>query len=234
MNIAKRIFHAVFPQRCACCNRRINSDKMLCDGCESHLPIIRSRICTHCAMPRSQCECRAVRHEFDGVCAPFLYRAAAKKLVLNIKCRLSAYAVKYAAEMMIKTLFCYFGDERFDIITFVPTDMKTRSEKGGDHAEAIAKEIGRRTCIDFERLLIQKGKKRPQHTLTAAQRRKNVEGIYEAARHLNGGTILLIDDICTTGATLSECAKTLKAAGAERVICCVAARSAPENKTENE
>ena len=67
----------------------------------------------------------------------------------------------------------------------------------------------------------------------AAARRANVEGVYRAAEpeSIQGRRILLVDDICTTGSTLSACAGTLKAAGAARVLCLTAARTVKSGKT---
>ena len=62
---------------------------------------------------------------------------------------------------------------------------------------------------------------KPQHILDASQRRRNVKGVYEATKNLDGKTVLLVDDIKTTGSTLNECAKQLRLKGAKEVYCLV-------------
>ena len=104
-----------------------------------------------------------------------------------------------------------------DVVTFAPRRQKARKEAGFDQAEELAKEFSRRTGIPFEGLLKRKGFSRPQHRMKGEGREENVKGAFVPLRELEGETVLLIDDIVTTGASVRECARVLKEKGAMKV-----------------
>ena len=106
----------------------------------------------------------------------------------------------------------------FDLVTFCPRAVFTRHARGFDQAELLAREAARITDRPMETLLSRTGMPRTQHKLSRDRRRKNVENTFLGERKLHGENILLIDDVVTTGATASEAARTLKKAGAMRVV----------------
>lgn len=87
-----------------------------------------------------------------------------------------------------------------------------------DQAECLARLFAALRGLSFEPLLKRQGRPRPQKKLSAAKRRANVVGTFAPLRAMEGETVLLIDDIVTTGSSVSECARVLKRAGAQRVI----------------
>ena len=101
-------------------------------------------------------------------------------------------------------------------------------KRGYDQAELLARSACRRWDVKPVRLLEKIRDNPAQSGMTdAAARRANVEGVYRAAEpeSIQGRRILLVDDICTTGATLVECAGILRSAGAAEVVCAVVART---------
>ena len=103
--------------------------------------------------------------------------------------------------------------ENIDYITFVPIGSKRRKERGFNQAEELAFEIGKLTNIPVVDALDKIGNERHQAGLSQKERQENLSGSFklrELANTIKGKYILLIDDVFTTGATLSECAKVLK------------------------
>lgn len=125
-------------------------------------------------------------------------------------------------------------DERPDLIVPVPLHWLRRWRRGYDQAWRLASALSHRTGIPCGQVLRRKRKTRPQTSLTRAERRLNVRGAFEAPRpdRIRGKTVLLVDDVYTTGATLGECAKSLRAAGARRVIVLTVARADRREGTE--
>lgn len=114
-----------------------------------------------------------------------------------------------------------------DIITWVPLSRKRLRKRGYDQARLLAEELSRISGVGCCRLL-QKTRNNPAQSGTgsAEKRRANVSGVYRAADEdqVKGKSILLVDDIVTTGATLSECARVLISAGAREVKAVTVAR----------
>lgn len=118
--------------------------------------------------------------------------------------------------------------ERFDVVTWVPLSKKRKKERGFDQAYYIAKEAGKLLTIAPECTLRKVRHTDPQSSLTEeAQRRANVLGVYEVLPDidLTGRRVLIIDDVMTSGATLSECARKLRMAGAQAVFAATLAQA---------
>lgn len=114
-------------------------------------------------------------------------------------------------------------DEPFDLVTWVPTSAHNLRVRGYDHARLIAEQTAARLGLPAVPTLRRVRKTAPMFGLNAAERRANVFDAFRADQNapLTGARILLVDDILTTGATLSECARVLREAGAARI--CAAA-----------
>ena len=120
-----------------------------------------------------------------------------------------------------------FGGE-FDVVTWVPVSKKRLKERGYDQSELLARSACRRWGIRPVKMLRKIVDTPPQSTIEdAAARRANVLGAYEAVNveEIRNSRILLVDDIFTTGATMGECVRVLKEAGAASVVCVAAART---------
>ncbi len=119
----------------------------------------------------------------------------------------------------------------FDVIVPMPLHWRKRWGRGFNQAELLAHEIGRRTYIPVRNALRRVRDTAPQAGLTSAKRRKNVSGAFQAARRsknrtaLEGRSVLLIDDVMTTGATAASCARALKRGGARHVTLLTLARA---------
>ena len=115
----------------------------------------------------------------------------------------------------------------FDLVTWVPVSKKRMRERGYDQAELLVRSVCRRWNVRPVRLLRKRVDTPPQSGIEdAAARRANVLGAYEAVtpERIQNSRILLVDDVCTTGATMEECIRMLKEAGAKCVVCVAVAR----------
>lgn len=113
-----------------------------------------------------------------------------------------------------------------DFIVPVPLSLEGLRHRGFNQTLLIAREVARRTGMPLETGLLYKKKDTPpQVALSRSARIKNLRAAFGARRALEGGRVLLIDDVITTGATAAECSKTLLKAGAEEVYAASLARA---------
>jgi len=209
-SLPETVLDLLYPPRCPFCRRLLVKTE--------------KRVCRFC---RKRYAGSAVRREVKntlGCVAPFSYRDEVRSSIIRYKFwRAAIYGEAYA-EFLAKCI----DESRFscDIITWVPLSRLRLFSRGYDQARILAEATARNLGLPAVRLLKKTRNTRPQSGLaSAAQRRKNASGVYcciapEAAK---GKTVLLIDDIVTSGATLAECAAVLKAAGCAGVYAAAAA-----------
>jgi ComF family protein len=118
-------------------------------------------------------------------------------------------------------------EQSFDFIAPMPLHWWKRWRRGFNQADVLAREIGRRWNVPVRGVILRTRATAPQAGLTNAQRRLNMRGAFRVKRgvRLNGRRILLVDDVFTTGATASACARALKRAGASKVSLLTLART---------
>ena len=112
-----------------------------------------------------------------------------------------------------------------DVLVPVPLHKRRLRDRGYNQSELLAREVGKRTGIQVEPDLVSRVRNtRPQISMTSGkERRANVDGAFECTDNVSGRRVLLIDDVVTTGATISACGSPLKAAAAESVWALVLA-----------
>lgn len=206
----------MFPPRCPFCRAVLRDyEKIMCRNCRSSLP----------RTPASA-QAQSFRH-IDRCVSPLYYTGNVRSSLLRYKFgALQVYARSYAV-MMAE---CIENNAlSFDVITWVPLSTKRLKKRGYDQARLLAEAISLRCGIPCERLLIKTADNPPQSGTGSREKRKaNVAGVYRPAElsRIKGKSVLLVDDIVTTGATLVECARVLKAAGADSISAATVARSA--------
>lgn len=147
----------------------------------------------------------------------FKYEGVIRDKLLQYKFREHSYLYKFFVEIIINN--CNLKNN-YDIIMPVPIHKKRKSVRGYNQSELIAKDISKLLGMEYyNNVLIKDSNNIPQSTLNQKQRQKNVLGVYRVqnAQKINCKSILLIDDIYTTGSTVNECAKVLKKNGAKLV-----------------
>lgn len=196
----------LFPRKCPFCNRHIGGRDLICGDCEKTLPYTGDR----------------ARRQVSGlrVAAPLYYEDAVRRALLDFKFKGRMGGLPCFGSLMARCAAEEFGGE-FDAITWVPVSRKRLRRRGFDQARYLAGSLCVEWHVESQETLRKTTDNPAQSGLDDADaRRANVLGVYEAVRPENiaGKRFLLIDDICTTGATLSEAARVLRQAGAAGVV----------------
>jgi ComF family protein len=216
------VLDVLLPQRCLVCGA---AGPQLCAGCRAALPVLGPPLCDRCgaptAWPVARCrECTGRRLAFATARAAVAYDDRVRRLVAGWKERGLRRLADEAAAMMAQTL-----DRPGDaVVTFVPPDCDRRLTRGYHPAERLAAGLSVAWDLPSQPLLTRSRPSRRQRGLSLAERRRNVAGAFRAARPLSG-TVLLVDDVYTTGATVHAAAAALLHAGAAGVQVATFARA---------
>lgn len=214
MKVLDYILDWFFPTKCPFCGKLTERfDIKVCKDCEKNLPRVQSAA-----------QVQKFKH-IDACVAPMYYEGIVKESVRRYKFSgKNGYGHVYA-DFMLKAI-----DENAitcDIITWVPIHRKRYRERGYDQSAIIARDIARKKGAKCTGLLKKWRSNPPQSGSGGKEARKaNVAGVYKVINKsaIKGKTILIVDDVVTTGSTLSECASMLKAAGAAKVYAAAFAR----------
>lgn len=220
MKLFKSLIAAFFPNICACCKEIIPEGEFLCDYCFEMLDrCSKDKLCLKCGNLKSRCECKNKVFCFDAVIAPFFNENSAKKAIYAFKIGKREQIAEFFINEMVLSVKQYYRDINFDAVCFVPMYKRDELRKGFDHSRILAEGISDKLKIPVIEALSSRRKRKPQHFLHPKERAANVKDIYYCKMKLSGKTVLLVDDIKTTAATLDECARQLLLSGAERVYC---------------
>lgn len=208
-----------FPRRCGICGRVVALDNELCDKCRNLEHIERPR-CLLCGRAKSDCVCKGHKSEYDGVTAPFYYRDNVVAAIHNFKFHEQPSLAKKMGEEMARDVLETFSNISFDVVTAVPLSRRRKSERGYNQAELLARSVASFLGVPYEDLLRKVVNNKVQHKENARIRKINVYGVYDlvSSADVEDKTVLLVDDVKTTGSTINECAKMLKMYGAKKVI----------------
>jgi ComF family protein len=157
---------------------------------------------------------------FDKHYYIFRYDSFIRKIILDYKFNEKPFLYKSFINFFNKYQKKYLQIDFYDIIVPVPISKKRLKQRGYNQSYLIAKEISEILNIKIEKdILVKKENNIQQSTLNKEEREKNVQDVYEIKNKesIKDKKILLIDDIFTTGATVNECSKLLKSAGAEKI-----------------
>lgn len=207
LNKASRgILDFFFPRHCPFCGAPVGKE-LLCDKCRHTLPFTNEH---------------ALRTGTFGQCAaPLYYEGQVREAILQFKFKAKLGGLSCFGMLMAECAAEHYSGA-FDAITWVPVSKKRLKKRGFDQTRYLTASM----CVDWHVQPIETLRKvmdnPAQSSLESAEeRRANVLGVYEAvnAEQIRGKRLLLVDDILTTGATLSECVRVLKEAGAAEVMC---------------
>ncbi len=218
MKLSELINKYLFPPKCVFCRRVMEADGV-CDKCKASLPY------------RHVQESKEPIMFIDGAYSCFHYEGDARNALIRYKFGgLSKYAVDFAVylEECIKENL----SGEFDVISWIPLSRKRLRSRGYDQAKLLADEVCARLGISAVRTLRKTRDTAPQSKQREISKRMaNILGAYEMASFdATGKRIILIDDILTTGSTVSECARILKTAGAEKVYVVTVAKTRRRKK----
>ncbi|WP_209343022.1 phosphoribosyltransferase family protein [Flavonifractor sp. AGMB03687] len=210
------VLDLLFPPKCVFCGKVLDTgEDGLCARCQRELPWLTD----------GEAE---LTGEFFSLCAaPLRYQDKVRDSVRRYKFKGRRGYHKLYGRLVAQCVHDHLAG-RYDLITWVPLSPQRKKERGYDQAfllaSAAALELGE---VAVETLRKERNTD-PQSGLTEdAQRRANVLGAYTPVdpELVAGKRVLLIDDVVTTGSTLSECARTLRTMGASDVVCAALARA---------
>lgn len=218
---------ALLPQDCILCGAT-SGDHLLCKACDNDLPRLPATRCPSCALPTPLGEtcgaCLKRPPHFDATLACYTYDFPIDRLVQALKYQQRLIVSGYFAKTLIDAT--PIPPLRADMIMALPLSGQRLRERGFNQALEIARPLARHLAlplpVDGYRRAIDTV---PQASLPWQERHKNIQGAFECALDLSGKTVIVVDDVMTTGATLNEFARTLKKHGAATVINWVVARA---------
>ena len=225
---AKRyLLDIFFPNRCPFCGKFISYDLLCCEECFNNALWADENICGKCGKSVLKgCMCSSELN-YDACVTAMYFQGIGKNCIHNLKFKGNINGGELMGRIIHERLIAMGFYNEIDAIVPVPMAAKQRSVRGYNQAELIAKAIASKSDIPvINNVLIRKNVKVSQHMLGAQERHNAVSEQYFAAdeKSLEGMTILLVDDVLTTGSTLGYCAYLLKdRLHAARVICAAAA-----------
>lgn len=231
INFIKSFFIALLPERCAYCGKVIPSGKFSCSKCENELPRIEGTTCRKCGREKDKCSCKGSEKYFSSLCAPFYFEGCVRKGVHVFKFRKGYQNHKAYAEEMAKTVKERLSNINFDYITEVPMFLDSERERGYNQSSLIAQKMSEILNLEHKSsVLVKIFKTNNQHKISYYLRKGNLIGVFDVPNpeEVKGKTILLCDDISTTGETFNECAKMLWLYGAKEVHCISLALTPPK------
>lgn len=194
----------IFPKKCPYCGEIIKGNELECEKCRAGFPdkpYIR-------ILPSGN-ECVAA-FKYHGVIrdAMQMYKFRGKR----------EFYKSFSAVLAEAVDKCGWN---FDLITSVPLSKKRMRTRGYNQAELIAREVGRLFSVEYRRTLEKFRENKEQHSLNHDQRETNIIDVYRCLDGiaLSGKTIFVVDDIVTTGYTLSECCRVLEENNNTKIIC---------------
>lgn len=226
-NAARSCAVALLPQNCFLCAAP-GDDGLLCPACSVSLPRLSAGRCPVCALPTPDSTicgaCLKRAPHFDATQAIFRYEFPVDRLIQSLK-----YAHRLASADFFGTALVQMAPRHPDLIVPVPLSAARLAQRGFNQALEIARPLAAALRVPFEISHIHRCRDTaPQAGLPWKERTRNIRHAFECEIDLTGKAVLVVDDVMTTGATLDELARTLKAHGAARVENCVLARTLRE------
>lgn len=226
----------LYPPACTICASSVGVDEYLCPDCAAKLTPIVPPFCAKCSEPfdgaiTSAFDCANCAHRrlyFDAAVSAYRSRGIVRHVLLNFKYGRQIHLRHLVGRWLLDALH----DERvrlrqFDLIVPVPLHPTKRRERGFNQAELLARYVSQQCGIACRSVLERIHYTTTQTAFDRNERMQNLRGAFRLrqSRDVRKLRVLLIDDVLTTGSTVSECARVLKKSGAASVHAITAARA---------
>ena len=229
------ILNLLFPVTCVVCRASVQERRWggACPDCWSSLVRLEPPFCTKCGEPAPAIEglcgaCRTGGHLFDFARSALLFTHNLREIIHHLK-----YADRVSLAKPLGNVLkeCLEREPfRGNLVIPVPLYRGRERERGFNQAELIALRLG----LPVNSRLLRRRKNTPSQTgLSRNERKRNLAGAFEMRSSVSG-TVIVVDDVYTTGSTMNEIARTLKRAGAERVEVLTVARVPAYRAAETE
>ena len=230
-----------FPKRCAGCEDAwlLSHEGSWCNDCLNNLPWIEPPLCPQCGRPFVKSpsspdhlcgECLSGTFFFDSARSANVYTGVIRERIHQLKFGRQLHRALPLAQLLVRA-FEKASPPPVDFIVPVPLHIKRLRERGFNQSGLLAGILGHRLHLPVHyAVLLRRQWTKPQTRLKRRERLKNVGNAFEVSNpsELKDCSILLVDDVYTTGTTLNECAKVLKSKGAGQVHALTVARVVPE------
>lgn len=228
----------LLPPRCHGCGGplEVRGGAEICAGCRSGMKVISSPLCIRCGIPFGSyggedhlCgECISAPPRFTAARSAFVYEGVTATMIHDLKYGGKTVRRRVLADLVLEVL----GDEMkgwgADLVLPVPLHTGRLKSRGFNQAQLLAEVMARELSLPLDPFLLQRVRETPSQTsLSREERRRGVRGAFAVSRpdRLQGRSVLVVDDVMTTGATLNECAVPLFSAGARAVHAVSVART---------
>lgn len=225
-DLVDSLLTAIYPRRCGLCGKVIIPAAYMCKDCEENVPRVLPPLCLLCGRGKNECLCKNFRFYYSGLVAPFYYEGAVRRCIHRFKFYGKTQNARMLGKAMADTVIREFVGKEFDFITGVPLTKKSLKSRGFNQSNLLANEVGKVLEIKPVHDLLVKIYDTPaQHTMNSSMRRGNLVGVFDVSDPslIKNKTILICDDVATTGSTINECSKMLLLRGAKAVYCVTAA-----------
>ncbi len=232
MRFRESLMRLFFPQvRCLACDepRMINEGAALCDRCVAELQSLRLRegLCPHCLSPKrggspcGYCEQGGMRF-LSAAYAPYCYHGISQRLIVQLKFG----GIHLAAAPLVEGMLDCLDGRRFDCMVPMPLHKKRQMQRGFNQTALLCGRMAQYSGLQTLSALERSRSTRRQSSLPHEKRQANVKDSFKAVLPVRDLSILLVDDVRTSGNTARACAKALLEAGAKDVCLLTAAVAA--------
>ena len=236
MSTLRLLTNLLYPPACSLCQTRLRvSQHVLCETCREAMPASGPPVCHRCGVPiagafDARMECAACRKRptaFEMARAPWRYDGLARDAIRQFKYHRRWRLGRWLAEEMTTLARASLPLEDVDVVLPVPLHWLKARLRGYNPAGQLADAVARAVDKPYRPRALRRTRWTTTQTrLQGRQRLRNVRGAFAASpRHVRHRTILLVDDVLTSGATVAACATALRRAGARRVFVLTAARA---------
>ncbi len=233
MSFWQGLIDYIFPVKCAACKTLIRrGEGLLCSTCQDAYREATGKICPLCVKPMVECDCPnryMERNNLHTLVKLYRYHAgdntlAENQLIYRLKRATDITVMQFLAAEMIPAIQRHLTEGRFYVLVGVPRSRRAIRKYGEDHIEMLCRELSRRMEIPYVHAVCHVGHGKAQKTKRRAERISSAMQSYMPMKgvDLKGKTVILVDDVATSGASLVACAKVLRRIGAKTIICAVA------------
>ncbi len=226
--VCDTLLHTLYPPACRVCDAPLfgHSPAVVCRTCHDRIDFIKDGACRFCGasagkfarLDKGCARCSPHALAFTRAAAVCEYGTESRAIVHELKFFGNRALAKPMARMMSRRLQETGFPEKYDLVVPVPLHGKRLRERGYNQSGLLAREVARELGVELREDILRRIRDtRPQAGLSMYHRARNPKGAFVASGNLRGAVVLLVDDVITTGVTVSECAASLRRAGAGRV-----------------
>ncbi len=223
------IVNIIFPQKCISCGETTESGEkdVFCPICRAKYEMIKRQRCDVCGL--AECKCRCIASKLHKSGSPITERH-----VFAFESDISRTLIYKLKRKNLRSLRAFFANECYDIvreetdrvkgedfaIVYPPRSKSGIKEYGFDQAHIIASAVAKRSGIPLLKIFRRVHKGKLQKTLSSEQREQNAERVFDITKNadVSGKTIIIIDDVVTSGSTAARLATLVMRCGAKRII----------------